>query len=168
MIWATPQRRLWPRCAKLRDGMNLGKFPKLILAVSGLLIASEGLACSIVIDPDRTVVEHRRQVRDVLARVSAIVDGEVVRPHIEGKQNALVYAFHVLKGPEGPWFEVIEVDSCAIRLDRVGERSRMLLTKLPEGYVLYYDQSDARIEDQLLKSDRRKVWPYRPGRKAVP
>jgi hypothetical protein len=40
----------------------------------------------------------------------------------------------------------------------------MILNGGPEVFDLFYDQSEARLEDHFLKSDRRKVWPYFPGR----
>ena len=123
------------------------------------------MACSIVVDPNRTYFEHFREVRKYIERASSIIDGEVVRPAIWGKQTALVYAHHVLKGAPGPWFEVGGGGGgdCTIALDRKGERMRMVLSKGPEEYLLFFDQSDAQIEDRILRSDRRKVWPFHAG-----
>ncbi len=52
---------------------------------------------------------------------------------------------------------------CSVALERLGERSRMILSGGPVLYDLFYDQSEARLEDRILKSDRRKVWPYFQG-----
>jgi hypothetical protein len=136
--------------------------------IIGMALATPALACSIVIDPNRSVAEHRRATRSGLDTATAIIDGEVARPFIEGKQTALVYAYHVLKGPAGPWFEIGfgGGGDCSIALDRAGERSRMILSEGPDIYMLFYDQSDARMQDRLLKSDRRRVWPFREGQPA--
>jgi hypothetical protein len=94
---------------------------------------------------------------------TAIIDAEVIQPFVQGKQNAVVRAVRVLKGPNQTLFEVGERDSCSLRLDRVGERRRMLLGGGPKVYDLWNDGSNARYEDRFLKSDRRKVWPYLAG-----
>ena len=43
----------------------------------------------------------------------------------------------------------------------------MILTGGPERYDLFRDQSEAHLEDRILESDRRKVWPYIPGSQTV-
>ena len=79
---------------------------------------------------------------------------------------ALVRVHHVLIGTISG---VIQVGGegvggdCSMALERLGERSRMILNGGPVVYDLFYDQSQARLEDHFLKSDRRKVWPYHPG-----
>jgi len=101
--------------------------------------------------------------KDAIKDATAIIDGEVIQPFIEGKHNAIVRAVRVLKGPNETLFEVGERDSCSLRLDYVGERRRMLLVGGPSLYDLWNDGSNARYEDQILKSDRRKVWPFVAG-----
>lgn len=128
--------------------------------------AAPSRACS-VISEDRPSHEYRKRARGHVERATAIVDGEVVRPFVRGRQTALVRAERVLKGPQRPYFEVGEAvpgDSCANLLEREGERLRLILSGGPDVYHTYVDQSLARHEDRILKSDRRKVWPYRPGR----
>jgi hypothetical protein len=101
--------------------------------------------------------------KDAVDGSTAIIDGEVVQPFIEGKQNAIVRAVRVLKGPDAELFEVGERDSCSLRLDRPGERRRMLLVGGSKVYDLWNDGSNARYEDRLLTSDRSKLWPYVAG-----
>lgn len=109
---------------------------------------------------------QRRNVRMAIQKASTIVDGEVVRPWTR-ETPALVRVHHVLKGDVR---EIIQVGgegagaNCSIALERLGERSRLILNGGPAVYDLFYDQSEARLEDRFLRSDRRKVWPYFPGR----
>jgi hypothetical protein len=142
---------------------------RFILAAAMALSLSAGAApsraCS-VIPEERSPQEHRKRSRELIKQSTAIVDGEVVRPFVRGRQTALVRAERVLKGPRRPYFEVGEAtegDSCAFLLDREGERLRLILFGGPDVYHTSVDQSLARYEDGILKSDRRKVWPYRPG-----
>jgi hypothetical protein len=128
-------------------------------------------ACSVIASADRDPYEYRKLARSEIKRATAIIDGEVVRPFIRGRQIALVRAERVLKGPQQSWFEVGEAtpgDSCAYVLEREGERLRLILFGGPAVYHTDVDQSLARYEDRILKSDRRKVWRYRPGSAAGP
>jgi hypothetical protein len=121
-------------------------------------------ACSVVVPEGyEGSAQQLRDVRRSVEASTAIIDGQVVRPYVEGKQNALVLAYRVLKGPKQNFFEVGRGDSCSIVLDRVGERERMVLSAGPKVYLLYDDQAGARIEDRILGSDRRKAWPFVAG-----
>ena len=132
-----------------------------MFAVCLLTLSSPSNACSIFWDG--TQASLRDDAKNAVERSTLIIDGEVVRPFIDQDHLALVRVVHVYKGSAVDFVEVGEGDSCTIRLDRVGERSRMLLTDGPETYLLYYDQSNARYEDRILKSDRRTVWPFVEG-----
>lgn len=144
--------------------MRLASLPLLLAVLALGVSASPALACSVVIPDDWGPYEFQKMARDAVRGSTAIIDGEVVQPFIAGKQNAIVRAVRVLKGPQQIEFEVGEQDSCSIVLDHVGARSRMLLSGGPTVYYLQDDQSDAQYEDRLLKSDRRKVWPYVAGK----
>lgn len=126
------------------------------------------MACSVVIPSSWGPAEFRKVARDAVQSATAIIDGEVIRPAIPGRQNALVRAARVFKGPNQTEFEVGERDSCSILLDQTGERRRMLLVGGPDVYELQNDGANARYEDRLLRSDRRRVWPYRAGAPAEP
>lgn len=132
-------------------------------AVTAYSAISLAAACSVVISRWRDPREYQKMARDALSNSTVVIDAEVVRPFIEGKQNALVRAERVFKRPNLIEFEVGERDTCSILLTRMGERRRMLLIGGPDVYDLQYDGSNARYEDRILKSDRRKVWPYRAG-----
>lgn len=136
-------------------------------AVIAFSVASPALGCAVVIPRWWGPREFLKMARDAVKSTTVIIDGEVIRPYIEGEQNALVRAERVLKGPQQTEFEVGERDSCSIALTQVGERRRMLLVAGPDVYDLQYDGSNARYEDQILKSDRRKVWPFRAGAQAA-
>jgi hypothetical protein len=134
---------------------------------TAILPTAPAAACSIVLPRDyEGSSQERRDVLQSIQNASAIVDGEVIQPWTT-KSPALVRVHHVLRGIAS---EVIQVGGegagadCSIALERVGERSRMILNGGPEVFDLFYDQSEARLEDHFLKSDRRKVWPYFPGR----
>lgn len=143
--------------------MALNLAARLLLALSGLALgATAADACSVVVTREPSPAEKRRDARRALERATAIVDGEVVRPFSKDRP-ALVRAYRVLKGPRQDYFEVGERHSCDRRLDGKGERLRMILVGGPRLYFLPGDYSRARYEDRLLNSDRRKVWPYRPG-----
>jgi len=138
-----------------------------LVATCFVIVSAPVFGCSVVIPKGyEGSAKQLSDVRQVIAESSAIIDGQVIRPYVEGKQNALVLAYRVLKGPTQNFFEVGRGDSCTLVLDRVGERARMLLSAGPSVYLLYVDQSDARIEDRLLGSDRRRVWPYFSGQPA--
>ena len=135
----------------------------------GILAPSAALACSVIIDPRQPPAVHRRETAGAIARASAVIDGEVVRPGSYGQPPALVYAHRVLKGPDQRWFQVgtNNNDSCAVELPLAGARMRMILSGGPSEYVLYRDQSDARMEDVILGSDRRRDYPYFPGARSA-
>jgi hypothetical protein len=138
----------------------------LALSALALTCSSGALACSVVLPQDYEGSRAQQQnVRAAIESATLIVDGEVIRAWTPASP-ALVRVHHVLKGSST---DVIEVGSpgaggdCSIALDRLGERSRMILSGGPERYDLFRDQSEARLEDQILDSDRRKVWPYISG-----
>ena len=136
--------------------------------VSFFALQTSALACSVVVPKDyEGSAKQLNDVRDEIAESSAIIDGQVIRPYVEGRQNALVLAYRVLRGPKKSIFEVGRGDSCTMVLDRAGLRARMILSGGPDVYLLYVDQSEARIEDRILGSDRRRVWPYFNGQPAA-
>lgn len=126
------------------------------------ILPSPASACSIVIT-DYSQAAVRRWAKAHVDQATAIVDGEVVRAFIPGKQTALVRVHRLLKGPQAETLEVGERNSCDIALMNVGERMRMLLVGGPDVYFLQVDQSLAEYEDKVLKSDRLNVWPYTAG-----
>ncbi|MFM5892838.1 MAG: hypothetical protein ACKOQM_00175 [Novosphingobium sp.] len=134
--------------------------------VAALFSAAPAIACSVVASPDyEGSAQQKRDVREAINRATLIVDGEVVRPWTHGS-STLVRVYHVLKGSAGDYIEILGdggSGDCSITLDRGGERLRLILVGGPKYYELYRDQSEARIEDRILHSDRRKVWPYRTG-----
>jgi hypothetical protein len=134
----------------------------------GVLIAAAAMpataeACSVIMDHQPSPAENLREARRLIGGATAVVDGEVVRPFIRGRQNALIRAARVLKGSPQALFEVGERDSCDIALVAVGERRRLILSGGPDVYYLSVDQSNARYEDRVLRSDRRREWPFRAG-----
>ena len=118
-------------------------------------------ACSTVVSQKRSLAERERDALLLIQQASAVIDGEVTRAS-DGKGGpALVYAHRVLKGPQKQWFLVGERNSCDIALVTVGERLRLILIDGPDTYFLPVDYSNAHAEDKVLKSKRRKEWPYR-------
>ena len=133
--------------------------------LTALFAASPAFACSVVVPEDyEGSIQQRHDVKAAIGRATVIVDGEVVRAATPNAP-ALVRVYHVLKGSPGEFIEVLWGDGgdCLISLDRGGERLRLILVGGPKYYELYRDQSASRIEDRILHSDRRKVWPYRSG-----
>jgi hypothetical protein len=138
----------------------------IILALAAAATPASVSACSIVLPRDYEGSSlERRNVKHSIENASAIVDGEVIRPWTRDAP-ALVRVHHVLKGKIDDTIQVGGASAggaCSIALERVGERRRMILSGGPVVYDLFYDGSEARLEDHLLKSDRRKIWPYYPG-----
>ncbi|HOB13289.1 MAG TPA: hypothetical protein PK680_08930 [Novosphingobium sp.] len=136
------------------------------LTVAGLVAASPVNACQIVMPEGYWgSAQHRRDVREDIERASVIIDGEVVRAWTPDKP-ALVRVEHVLKGYPPDFIEVggpYAGSDCSLNLENVGERRRMILSNGPHPYDLFRDGSAAQFEDRILRSDRRKVWPYFPG-----
>jgi predicted metallo-beta-lactamase superfamily hydrolase len=125
-------------------------------------------ACSVIVDGEPSPAERMRRARLVVQEATAIIDGEVIRAE-DGDRPALVRAVHVLKGPGKAVFQVGgRGDSCDLYLDAVGERRRLILIGGPETYFVTLDGSNAAYEDRLLRSDRRKVWPFREGHPLKP
>ena len=134
----------------------------IVVGMTCLLSPGSAKACATVI----TDHSYRAEYRDARADIEtsdAIIDGEVIRPYIEGKQTALVRAEHVLKGPKQDVFEIIVTDSCSYELTNMGERSRMYLVEHQPGLYDVIDRGWDRMKDRILKSDSRKVWPLYPG-----
>ncbi|HEX8525518.1 hypothetical protein [Allosphingosinicella sp.] len=103
-----------------------------------------------------------REARRLIRRATAVIDGEVVRAFADG-QPAIVRASRVLRGPVQEFFAIGERDSCDMALTAVGQRLRLILIGGPEVYFLPVDYSNARFEDRVLGSDRRREWPLRTG-----
>ncbi|HEY0114999.1 MAG TPA: hypothetical protein VGB54_04700 [Allosphingosinicella sp.] len=135
-----------------------------LIGAAALVAAWPAQACSVVIGAGyEGSAQQVRDVRRAIDEASVVLDGEVVRPFVRGQHNALVRVERVLRGTAAATIEVGESDSCSIALEQAGERMRMILSAGPEVYLLYRDQSAARIEDRILRSDRRREWPYWPG-----
>jgi len=137
---------------------------KLFFLVAAAGTSTPALACSIVIPEGyEGSVQQRRNVQTAIDASPAIIDGEVVRAETDSVP-ALVYAHHVLRGSDQRWFTLrAGQDSCAIRLDRPGERRRMILSGGPKVFILYRDGSEATVEDAILHWDRRRLFPYFSG-----
>ena len=134
---------------------------------AALAVSSPAIACAIVLPANyEGSALQQRNVRDAVSNAMAIIDGEVIRPYSD-TQNALVRVAHVYRGNVPSVIEVGYADSCAIALEQSGGKMRMILSAGPQVYQLYRDQSEARLEDRILKSDRRKIWPYVEGRAAT-
>jgi hypothetical protein len=139
------------------------------LGLALLSCSAPAIACSVVIDRQPSPAEERRDARRAIETASAVIDGEVVQAGDYSRAPALVYAHRVFKEPpDQRWFKVGTAggDSCAISLERAGDRLRMILDGGPQEYVLFRDGSHAEAEDRILKSDRRKEYPYFNGPQA--
>lgn len=167
---------------------------QVILLVAALLFtaAVPAHACSVHCGKngeycDNSPFAQRKWARQVVKNADAIIDGEVVQPFIFGKQNAIVRAHRIFKGPDQEFFEVGAPTSCDRRLDAMGERLRLVLflPPLPEEvseqhrdlvaqifagqesvYYTSIDESGSEYIDDLLDSDRDEDWPYFPGEPA--
>jgi len=141
------------------------------LVIVGLVAASPTLACSIVIPAGyQGSAKQRQDVQADLDRATVIIDGEVVRAWTPDKP-ALVRVEHVLKGYPPEFVEVGGPGAgadCSLNLESLGEHRRMILMNGPAPYDLFRDESEARLEDRILHSDRRKVWPYVSGTESSP
>lgn len=137
---------------------------------------------------DNSAFAQRKWARQVVKNADAIIDAEVVQPFIFGKQNAIVRAHRIFKGPDQEFFEVGAPTSCDLSLDAMGERLRLVLflPPLPEEvseqhrdlvaqifagqesvYYTSIDESGSEYIDDLLDSDRDEDWPYFPGEPAL-
>lgn len=133
-----------------------------MLALSPLAPAA-ARACAVVVLREPSIAEKQRTARESIERATAIVDGEVVRPFVRGLQPAVVRAFRILKGPQQAFFEVGERHSCDRAFVQVGERARLILVGGPDLYFAPDTGAEHRYVDRLLRSDRRRDWPYRAG-----
>ena len=133
------------------------------IAISVCFFPASVRACSVVVTKEPTPAERRREARHLIEQATAIVDGEVVRP-FTGSEPALVRVIRVLKGEYREFVTVGERTSCDIALTQVGARLRLVLVGGPDVFFLPVDYSNAVYEDRLLGSDRRRDWPYHPGR----
>ena len=123
----------------------------------------EASACSVVYSAiDRTHAAEWRRAREAVKNADVMMDAEVIRPFIRGKQTALLKAHRIFKGPSQETFEVDAPDSCALEFDREGERSRVFLRNGPGAYVAWDTGLNWQV-DKLLGSDRRKDWPFVAG-----
>jgi hypothetical protein len=131
----------------------------------GLLLwaTASASACSIGTE-EKSPRELRENARRVIAEATAIVDGEVVRPFVDGKHNALLRAHTVLKGPNMDMFEIGTRTDCDVALMYMGGRLRAVLEGGPNVYYLPVENlENPTYQDEILGSDRTKDWPYRHG-----
>lgn len=139
------------------------------VGIIGLTVPGAAAACAVVVPAiEQTPAAEWRRARAAVAEAVVIVDAEVVRPFIAGKQAAILKAYKVHKGPAQETYEVDSPTSCNREFDVEGERVRVLLRGGPSVYF----ESDPGLGwqvDKLIGSDRRRDWPYRAASKeAVP
>jgi hypothetical protein len=128
-----------------------------------LLAPAPASACSLATE-EKSPKELRADARRVVAEATAVVDGEVIRPFVDGKHNALLRAHRVLKGPKKEVFEIGAQTSCDYGLMDMGERLRAVLEGGPDVYYLPFENLvNQTYQDEVLGSDRTKDWPYRRG-----
>ncbi|HEY5723136.1 MAG TPA: hypothetical protein VIT45_12515 [Allosphingosinicella sp.] len=145
------------------------RLPLRVLILLGMALPTAALpafsaahACVLVTYSPPTPGQKRRSALAEVKYATAIIDGEVVRAATEDRP-ALVRASRIFKGPRQAFFEIdVKHTGCDFELTRKGSRMRMVLSGGPERYFLSV-QSDSRAVDRVLKSDRRKAWPYREG-----
>ena len=130
-----------------------------LAALAVLPCAAPVQACAVVTDHEPTGAELRQRAKASVSRATLIVDGEVIEAWREG-HPAVIKVAHVLKGPAATNVRIDALDSCDIAFEEVGEKARFVLTGGPGVYSTVDDGTNAREIDRLLKSDRRKVWPY--------
>ncbi|MES2034649.1 MAG: hypothetical protein V4466_10775 [Pseudomonadota bacterium] len=143
----------------MRKALILGA----VVLLGAYTLPTIAAACTVVFtDAERTPAAQQRRAAEAVERAVVIVDAEVVRPYMRGQQKALLKAYRVHKGPLQATYEVDAPTSCNRAFEVVGERVRVLLSGGPE---VYFDDDVglARQVDRLLKSDRRKDWPYLAG-----
>lgn len=145
---------------------SIYSFIALALVVGGLLHTIPAEACSPM--PGLAARSPARKLSDASAEVKrafAIIDAEVVRAGGYDSGPALLYAHRIFKGPQGPWFEVgtNDRDSCAREFPQVGERMRLFLFSGQNGLFAADLFVGDRYVDRLLKSDRRRQFPYFAG-----
>lgn len=138
-----------------------------MVTIVGAAIVGQAQACAVVMPADRSYATKMREARQRVEAAVAIVDGEVVVPYGGEGRPAVIRAERVLRGTALAEYKVGAETSCDIEFLDVGERFRVLLYGGPEVFITGVDQSEALYEDRVLKSDRRKVWPYRPGTPAA-
>jgi hypothetical protein len=141
------------------------------IPLTALAAASPALSCSADSNKARSgSAQERRDVRKMIEQSVLIVDGEVVRLSTR-EEPALVEVDQVLRGWSGNFIEVggpSAGSDCTVALLRNGERLRFILSGGPTPYDLYRDSSNPRLVDRILKSDRRKLWPYVAGEDPQP
>lgn len=148
--------------ATARHHARVSRFRLSLCIVLSTLLAPAAHACSIIVQRQPSPAEKLTEAARLVRGATAVIDGEVVRP-LSANEPALVRAYRVLKGPAKQFFEVGTRSTCDIALDRSGERLRLILVGGPDLYFLPVDYSNARYEDRVLRSDRKRVWPYRQG-----
>jgi hypothetical protein len=133
------------------------------LALLGLIalaaVPQAANACVVIHTRAPTYFELRTQAKKTVAEATAILDGEVIEAGTRDKP-ARVRVVRVLKGEVPEIISVGEFDTCDIRFETVGERWRFVLQRGPDVYSTWVDYENARQIDRLLKSDRRKDWPF--------
>ena len=134
----------------------------LLLPVLALLAPGVASACSFAPGYRPAPAEIRAEARRAVAGAAAIIDGEVIRPMGAGTP-ALVRAHRVLRGPQRTEFLIGVADSCSMTLSARGHRSRMILLGGPDVYHIFLHIPGEREVDRILRSDRRRVWPYVAG-----
>ncbi len=134
-----------------------------MVLVGGGAVVSQAQACAVVMPANRSEGVKMREARERVEEADVIIDGEVIVPFIDDDHPAVIRAERVLKGTALAAYKVGVVSSCSLEFREVGERVRVLLYGGPDVFQTSVDQSEALYEDRVLKSDRRKVWPYRPG-----
>ncbi|HEY0014549.1 MAG TPA: hypothetical protein VGB79_17035 [Allosphingosinicella sp.] len=132
-------------------------------ALACLAPAAPALACSVVVPAGFGLADKRAAARREVESAAVIVDAEVVRPHGPGREPALIRAHRVLKGPQQAFFEIAwSDDSCSVLLTAEGARLRLSLIGGPGHYAARLHTLPRHI-DRLLRSDRRRDWPWRPS-----
>ncbi|MFN7128330.1 MAG: hypothetical protein ACK4OJ_04635 [Brevundimonas sp.] len=143
-------------------GMRILTSAFMAIAVGVCFFPAPARACSVAQTQEPTYAERRREARELIEQATAIVDGEVIRP-LTASEPALVRVTRILKGDHREFVMVSERTSCDIALTQMGERLRLVLVGGPDVFFLPVDYSNAVQEDRLLRSDRRRDWPYRSG-----
>jgi hypothetical protein len=134
-----------------------------LAALAGVAPAAH--ACSIVADHQPSYWERRDEAKRAVARADAILDGEVVEAGVDGGAPAKIRVHRIFKGAVGDFVYIYgDSGACEMPFDRAGERSRILLYGTPDHFVSSIVPPDDRALDRILKSDRRKDWPFNPGR----
>lgn len=134
----------------------------LIAFVTLLMSAPHAIACAAYIT-DHSPEAERARTKAAIARADVIMDAEVVVPHTEDGNVAILRAHRVFKGPDQELFEVGWKTYCDRYFEFRGERMRILLVMSDGVYTSTKLSEDSRRLDWMLGSDRLEDWPYFPG-----